>query len=96
MCHYCLGRHEEAISLARQYRNVADKLGFSEIIWVYYLMLVLNYMRMGLDQEARDALAELLQLFPEFSLEWNRRYSSYRDPNYLESQQKDLRKAGLK
>jgi tetratricopeptide (TPR) repeat protein len=96
MCHYCLGRHEEAISFAKQYRNVAEELGLNEAIWVYYLMLTLNYVRLGLDQEARDALAELLRLFPDFSLEWNRIYSAYRDPKYLEAQQNDLRKAGLK
>jgi hypothetical protein len=59
-------------------------------------MLTLNYMRMGLGQEARDALNELLRLFPDFSLEWNRIYSVYKDPKYLEAQQNDLRKAGLK
>jgi tetratricopeptide (TPR) repeat protein len=96
MCHYCLDRHMEAISFAKHYRNVAEELGLNEMIWTYYLMLTLNYVRMGLDQEACDALAELLRLFPDFSLEWNRRYSSYRDPKYLESQQRDLRKAGLK
>jgi adenylate cyclase len=96
MCHYCLDRHEEAISFAKQYRHFAEELGLNESIWVYYLMLTLNYVRMGLDQEARDALAELLRLFPEFSLEWNRVYSSYKDPKYLEDQQNDLRKAGLK
>jgi adenylate cyclase len=95
MCHYCLDRHEEAISFAKQYRHVAESLGHSEFIWGYYLMLTLNYIRMGLDQEARDALAELLRLFPEFSLEWNRIYSVYKDPKYLEAQQKDLKKAGL-
>ena len=96
MCHYCLGRYEEAVSFAKQYCNVAEGLGHREVIWFYYLMLALNYIRMGLDQEARDALAELLRLFPTFSLEWYRQYSCYRDPKYLESQQKDLRKAGLK
>jgi adenylate cyclase len=96
MCHYCLDRYEEAISFAKQYRHVAEALGLGEVIWVYYLMLTLNYVRMGLDQEARDALVQLLRLFPEFSLEWNRIYSVYSDPNYVESQQKDLRKAGLK
>jgi adenylate cyclase len=96
MCHYCLDRHEEAVSFAKHYRTETEKLGLNEMIWIYYLMLTLNYASMGLDQEARDALAELLRLFPDFSLEWNRRYSSYRDPKFLEIQQNDLRKAGLK
>jgi hypothetical protein len=51
---------------------------------------------MGLEKEARDALAELLRLFPQFSLEWDRIYSVYKDPKYMESQQEDLRRAGLK
>jgi adenylate cyclase len=96
MCHYCLGRYEEAVSLAKQYRSIAEGLGNRDVIWVHYLMLTLNYMRMGLGQEARDALNELLRLFPGFSLEWNRIYSVYKDPKYLEAQQNDLRKAGLK
>ncbi len=96
MCHHCLGRYAEAVSFAKQYRNLAEGLGYNEFVWIYYLMLTLNYMRMGLDQEARDACAELLRLFPEFSLEWNRNYSVYRDPKYLELQQKDLMRAGLK
>ena len=96
MCHHCLGRYAEAVSFANQYRDLAEGLGYSEIAWVYYLMLTLNYMRMGMEQEARDACAKLLRLFPEFSLEWNRNYSLYRDPKYLEIQQRDLRKAGLK
>jgi adenylate cyclase len=96
MCHYCLGRHEEAVSFAKQYLKVAKGLGHNEFVWGYYLMLTLNYMKMGLEKEARDALAEMLRLFPEFSLEWNRIYSVYKDPKYMESQQEDLRKAGLK
>ena len=96
MCHYCHGRQEEAISFAKQYRHFAEELGLNETIWVYYLMLTLNYVKMGLDQDAREALAELLRLFPEFSLEWNRIYSVYKNPKYLESQQKGLKRAGLK
>ena len=96
MCHYCLGKYEEAVSFAKQYHKVAEGLGHNELIWGYYLVLTLNYMRMGLEKEARDALAELLRLFPQFSLEWDRIYSVYKDPKYMESQQEDLRRAGLK
>jgi hypothetical protein len=59
-------------------------------------MLAMNYIKLGLDQEARDAATELLRQFPDHTLEWDRRYSCYKDPAYLESQHKDLRKAGLK
>ncbi|UCG05571.1 MAG: adenylate/guanylate cyclase domain-containing protein [Desulfobacterales bacterium] len=96
MCCYWTGRYEEAISVAKKFRQLAESAGHAEAIWGYHLMLTLNYMKLGLDQEARDAATELLRLFPAFTLEWDRRYSCYKNPEYLESQHKDLRKAGLK
>jgi adenylate cyclase len=96
MCYYWTGRYEEAISVARKFRKLAESGGNAEAIWGYHLMLTLNYIKLGLEQEAHDAATELLRLFPAFTLEWDRRYSCYKDPEYLESQHKDLRKAGLK
>ena len=96
MCYYWTGRYEEAISVVRKFHKLAGSHIHDEAIWAYHLMLAMNYIKLGPDQEARDALAELLQLFPDFSLEWNRIYSAYRDPKYLEAQQEDLKKAGLK
>jgi len=96
MCYYWTGRYEMAISVARKSRKLAESGGHAEAIWGYHLMLTLNYIRMGLDQEARNSATELLRLFPAFTLEWDRRYSFYKDPENLESQHKDLRKAGLK
>jgi adenylate cyclase len=96
MCYYWTGRYEEAISVAQQFRELAEIAGHTEIIWGYHLMLTMNYMKLKLHQKARDAAAEVLRLFPAFTLQWDRRYSCYKDPEYLESQHKDLRKAGLK
>jgi hypothetical protein len=58
-------------------------------------MLAMNYIRLGQGKEAREAAAELLRLFPIFSLEWDRKYSYYKNPSHLEHQHEDLRKAGL-
>ncbi|MGD9076130.1 MAG: adenylate/guanylate cyclase domain-containing protein [Desulfobacteraceae bacterium] len=95
MSYYCLGRYEEASDVAEQLRLLAQSRG-EEIIWGAYLMLAMNYVRLGREQEARLAAAELLRLNPDYSLELDRRYSCYKDPHILERQHEDLRKAGLK
>jgi hypothetical protein len=59
-------------------------------------MLAMNYVRLGRDQEARLAAAELIRLNPDFNLEMDRTYSCYKDESILERQHEDLRKAGLK
>jgi adenylate cyclase len=96
MCHYHLDRSAEALELAEQFRNLVESRGETEILLAYHLILAMNYSRLGRDREARAAAAELLRLFPDFSLEWDRQYSCYKDPAHLERQHDDLRKAGLK
>jgi len=80
MCHYYLDRYAEALELSEQLRNLAESRGEAEILLAYHLMLAMNYIRLGRDQEARAAAAELLRLFPDFTLEWDRQYSCYKDP----------------
>ena len=96
MCYYYVGRNEEAIEVAENYRKLTQKRGEDEFLWPYYLMLTLNYVRLGKEREAREALGGLLKLFPGFTFEWDRQYSVYKDPEHLERQHEDLRKAGLK
>ena len=95
MSYYCIGRYEEATELAEQLRRLAQNRG-EEIVWVAHLMLAMNYVRLGRDQEARLAAAEVIRLYPDYSLEIDRRYSCYKDPHIIERQHEDLRKAGLK
>jgi adenylate cyclase len=95
MCYYYVGRHEEAIKLAEQLRSIADRRGERFISYWYYAILAMNYIRLGRNQEAHKAAAEVRRLFPEYSLEWDRQFSVYRDPAHLERQHEDLRKAGL-
>jgi adenylate cyclase len=95
MCNYYVGRHEEAIELAEGYLKLSRGRGEDAFIWPCYLMLAINYIRLGREQEAREAAAELLRLFPIFSLEWDRLYSYYKNPSHLEHQHEDLRKVGL-
>ena len=95
MSYYCIGRYVEACDLAEQFRRLTQSRG-EGFLWVAYLMLAMNYIRLGRDQEATLAAAELIRLNPDFTLELDRRYSLYKDPHILERQHEDLRKAGLK
>jgi adenylate cyclase len=94
MSYYCVGRYEDAKDIAEQLRRLAQSRG-EEIVWVAYLMLAMNYVRLGRKQEARKSVAELIRLNPDYSLELDRRYSVYKDPHILERQHEDLRMAGL-
>lgn len=96
MCHYYLGKYEEAVAFAEQLRTLAQSRGEDNILWSSHLILAINYIRLGREKEARAAATEVLRLFPSFSLEWDRLYSCYKDPGHLERQHEDLRKAGLK
>ena len=96
MCYYYVGRHEEAIRLTEQLYSLADSRREKFISYWYYAILAMSYIRLGRDQEAREAAAEVHRLFPEYSLEWDRQFSVYKDPAHLEIQHEDLRKAGLR
>ncbi len=96
MCYYYVRKYEKAIELAEKYRNLTQSRGEDEFLWPYYLMLTINYISLGREQQARKAASGLLQLFPNFSLEWDRKFSYYKNPSHLEKQHNDLRAAGLK
>ena len=95
MCYYYVGKYEKAIEFAEKYRKLTLSRGEDEFLWPYNLMLAINYIRLGREQQARKAAAGLLQLFPSFSLEWDHKYSYYKNPSDLEKQHEDLRAAGL-
>ena len=96
MCYYYVGRHEDAIRLGEQLYSLAGSRGEKFISYWYHAILAMNYIRLGRNQEARKAATEVKRLFPEYSLEWDRQFSVYKNPAHLERQHEDLRKAGLK
>ncbi len=95
MCYYYVGRHEDAIRLGEQLYSLAGSRGEKFISYWYHAILAMNYIRLGRNQEAQKAAAEVKRLFPEYSLEWDRQFSVYKNPEHLERQHEDLRKAGL-
>jgi adenylate cyclase len=61
-----------------------------------YTNLIVDYTELGRDQEAREEAAELLRVFPHFSLEAMIKRSAQKDEKYSEIFRNDCRKAGLK
>jgi tetratricopeptide (TPR) repeat protein len=60
--------------------------------------LAIAYIRLGRKEQARSEVAELLRLFPEYSLELFRKQAhwTHMDPAVVESGIEALREAGLK
>jgi adenylate cyclase len=96
MCCYYVGKHEEAIELAEQLRKLTDTRGEEFLHYWSHGIAAMNYIRLGRDKEGREAATKLLRDYPEYSLEWDKQFSIYKDPENLERQHADLRKAGLK
>jgi tetratricopeptide (TPR) repeat protein len=65
---------------------------------VGHVDLAIAYMRLGRKEQARSGVAEVLKLFPEFSLEAYRKEAQGRNmaPAIVESDIEALREAGLK
>jgi len=96
MCYYYLDKYEESIATTREFINLAKSRGDEELLYFAHCSLAMNYVRLGREQEARKEGAEVLRLFPKYSLEWDRKASFYKHTEHLERQHKDLRKAGIK
>jgi adenylate cyclase len=96
MCFYYTGRYEEAVKMAKEYLNLAESRDDEELLYFGHAILAMNYVRLGREEDARKEGAEILRLFPEYSLEWDSKASFYKYPEHLRQQHDDLRKSGIK
>jgi adenylate cyclase len=92
--YYYLGEHEKAIEITKHHINMVENRGAGDTFW-QHLILAQNYVRLGQEKEARFHAQEGLRLNPEYTFEWERTGSFYKDPALIEQQIDDLRKAGL-
>jgi adenylate cyclase len=88
------GRYEEALATYKQLLERSRKGEFNPLL--VHLNLAATYIMLGRQEEARAHAAEVLKINPNFSLEWVRKVSLYKDPAHLERHLNALRKAGLK
>jgi len=92
--YYYLGQHEKAIAVAKKHLKLIESRGGTDTFW-QHLILSQNYLRFGDMEKARWHAQEGLRQNPEYTFEWERRGSMYKDPALIEQQIEDLRKAGL-
>ncbi len=88
-----LGRHEEANAIWRQLLKRALNGEFPPIY--AHERLVINYANLNQIEEARSHASEILKIKPDYTVEFFRRTTHYKDQAYLEGLVDLLRKAGL-
>jgi len=87
---YCeSGHYEKAIEAAKR------ALQSEPNSYLPYFTLAISYIRLGRDEEARAAAAEIRRISPKFSLDRVAKVSPFTQPS-VERRIEDLRKAGLK
>jgi len=90
MAYTLMGRYAEAIPLLKQhFTRYPNDLGS-------HVVLIIDYIELGHEQEARAEAAEVLRIDPKFSIEVWRQRSPQKDRALLERNLADARKAGLK
>ncbi len=90
MAYTLMGRYAEAIPLLKQhFTRYPNDLGS-------HVVLIIDYIELRHEQEARAEAAEVLRISPHFSLDMWRQRSPQKNRALLERNLADLRKAGLK
>jgi TolB-like protein len=88
-----LGRHEEAISTNK---HLLERCRKGECPpWFGKAGLIMSYVELGREEEARAEVEELLRLNPRYSLELSRKAYPFKDPAHIERWISALRKAGV-
>ena len=84
-----MGRYQEAISLGKRYLTAHPNS------LVHHLGMVLCYVEVGRDQDARAEAAEVMRISPDFALPPPEK-GWHKDLAWNERWDRDFRKAGLK
>jgi adenylate cyclase len=85
-----LGRYEEAIG---QYKKA---LSLEPDDLFTHLGLALTYIKLGSEQEAQAQAAEILKIYPKFSLDHYAKTLPFKDRSIVDDMIASLRKAGLR
>lgn len=95
MCLYYLNRHSEALEIAENFRTFAINRKETELLYWYYTILAMNYIRLNQIGNANEAARNALVEFPSYSLKWDGDFGLYKHKEHLEKQHGDLKKAGI-
>ena len=87
--HRLLGNYEEALAALKAWQERLPNAPFPHIVLTY------TYAEMGRLEDARAEAQELLEKWPDFSVEQQAKMTPYQDPAELELTLEGLRKAGV-
>ena len=85
-----MGRYEEAIPILKRYLTSYSNMPGPQIY------LVVDYIELGREPQARAEAAEILRISPNFSVDTYVQRFPNQDETYIERVRTDLHKAGLK
>ena len=88
MGHWVMGQYEEAIET---YKKALHRKHMSA-----HIALTASYSLLGRDEEARAQAAEVLRIYPQFSVERYSKTMPFKNQADTERYSSALRKAGLK
>jgi len=91
--YYWAGRYEESLATAEHVVELG-KARNPKIVWWGYWGTARAKVRLSRVSEAREDVAELLKLRPEYSLDLDRRNTLYK-PALIQQEHDDMRKAGM-
>jgi adenylate cyclase len=86
----CVGRYEDAIVQYKKALTLEPEDLFT------HLGLALTYIKLGREKEAQAEAAEVLKIYPKFSLEHYAKTLPFKDKSIADDMIASLRKAGLK
>jgi adenylate cyclase len=96
LAHIMMDRYEEGLEIAEKQLHLVKNRGvFGRGLILSHLILAEANIHLGRKEEARKHAKEILKIDLGFSLEELNKSNFYKDPSYLESRLKVLRKAGL-
>ncbi|NIS71319.1 MAG: tetratricopeptide repeat protein, partial [Proteobacteria bacterium] len=74
LSYYYLGRYEDAIAAAEKGLQIAQDRGGGDFVWGSHQVFAMNYVRLGREGEARAHAEKVLELNPDWSFEWDRKW----------------------
>ena len=95
MCLYYLDRYTEALETAEEFRALAISRKETELLYFYYTILAMNYIRVDQIDAAKVAAKNAIKEFPGYSLKWDESFGLFKEKAHQEKQYKDLKKAGI-
>jgi len=91
--YYLAGRYEEAIVTYNELLRRRRRTGGNVLL--PNLCLTLAYLKTGKEQEAQNHVKDVLKIDPNFSLDWMRKITFFKDQTVLEKDLEVLHKLGL-